>query len=320
MRVDVTSALRGYTSAYQEIVQAVGDSGWSIKKIKFDKKEDKYVAEAKNATGETIKKTGPDEEMAVRNLFLAITRRNHMRSAAFQMISMWKYHWIDQLQPIAEAYAKAPIYDPKAAGAFKALADDSEKRANVLREQLHIEEVNDPEPYPHAQAQADDIHKRRHYTVSTANSEHPIWTPEQNVNFRICHDVLGHAVSGGDFGWEGENRACQAHFPLLSAEAQKALFSECISQTAYASHYRSFGPQKVALFPQFYEPAQAQEGISKTFPGVHPSQSVAPVAMPSVKPSAPVGLPEGTVAPHQEALGLTPVMSPVAKRIPGWMD
>lgn len=303
-RLNVTASSLVYSSTLRDLYLRIGESGWSVKKVKFDKKEDHYVATAKNDFGEEIEKTGPDEQMAVRNLVLAIERKNHMRTAAMERIGMWKADWSDQLQPIAEAYAKAPVYDPKAAAAYKALADDSMRRAEVLRNQLHVEEVNNPEPYPHAQAMADDIHKRQHFLVSTANSEHPLWTPEQNTAFRIVHDVLGHGVSGGDFGWEGENKACAAHFPLLSAEAQKALFSECIAQTAYGAHYRHFGPQKVALFPQFYEPAQKAEGVHPNFQGIHPSQSVAPTAMPAIKPSKPVGLPKDNVAPHeQEAQG-----------------
>lgn len=304
-RLNVTAVPLVYSTTIRDLYVRIGDSGWSVKKVKFDKAEDCYVASAKNPHGEEIEKTGPTEDMAVRNLVLAIERKNHMRTAAMERIGMWKADWSDQLQPIAEAYAKAPVYDPKAAAAFKELADDSMRRAKVLREQLHIEETNDPEPYPHAQAMADDIHKRQHFLVSRANSEHPLWTPEQNVAFRTVHDVLGHSVSGGDFGWEGENKACAAHFPLLSAEAQKALFTECIAQTAYGAHYRHFGPQKVALFPQFYEPAQKAEGVHPNFQGIHPSQSVAPTAMPAIKPSKPVGLPSDNIAPHeQEQMGM----------------
>lgn len=299
-RINATATSLVYSHSLRDLYIRISETGWSVKKVKFDKKEDYYVASAKNSYGDEIEKTGPDEGMAVRNLLLAIERKNHMRSAAMERIGMWKSNWVDQLQPIAEAYAKAPVYDPKAAAAFKALADDSMRRADALRNQLDIEEVNDPEPYPHAQAMADDIHKRKHFTVSTANSEHPMWTPEQNTAFRIVHDVLGHGVSGGDFGWEGENRACQAHFPLLSPEAQKALFTECIAQTAYGAHYRHFGPQKVALFPQFYEPAQQAEGVHPGFQGIHPSQTVAPTAMPAIKPSKPVGLPKNNIAPHEQ--------------------
>ncbi len=308
--LDVTAHSLVYSHSLRDLYTRLGESGWSLKKVKFDKKEDCYVATAKNDHGEEIEKTGPDEGMAVRNLVLAVERKNHMRTAAMERVGMWKADWTDQLQPIAEAYAKAPVYDPKAAAAYKALADDNMRRAEVLRKQLHIEETNNPEPYPHAQAMADDIHKRQHFEVSTAFNDHPIWTPEQNTAFRIVHDILGHGVSGGDFGWEGENKACQAHFPLLSTEAQKALFSECIAPTAYAIHYRGFGPQKAALFPQFLEPVQQAEGVHPNFQGIHPSQTVAPTAMPAIKPSKPndqVGMPKDNIPPHeQEQYGLQP--------------
>ena len=293
----------------RELYERIGQTGWSLKKVKYDKGEDHFLASAKDPFGREIEKTGPNEEQAVKNLLIAIERKKHARTAAMEHIGMWKADWTDQLRPIAEAYAKAPVYDPKAAAAYKALADDSVRRAEQLGKQLDIQVTNNPEPYPHAKAMADDIHKRRRFEVSRANSDHPIWTPEQNVAFRTVHDVLGHAVSGGDFGWEGENRACAAHFPMLSEEAQKALFSECIAQTAYAIYYRKFGPQKVALFPEFYEPVQRQEGVRKGYPGIHPSQTTAPVEMPAIKPSTPEpGLPANNIAPHeQEAAGMQPV-------------
>jgi len=158
-----------------------------------------------------------------------------------------------QLAPIAEAYNAAPMYDPNAAPAWAELAEDSRKRANQIRQRLNVSVTDHPEPYPDAHAMFDDIN-RGNFVVSRANSEHPLWTPEQNVNFRIVHDVLGHHVSGGDFSWEGENQACGAHFPLLSPQARRALFSECISQTAYANHYKGFGPQKVAFFDNLMAP------------------------------------------------------------------
>lgn len=320
MRIDVTSAFQGLSTTLPDLYNQIGGLGWSVKKVSFDKAAGEYVAVAQSPYGEKVEKTGTTDLYAVSNLLFAITRKQYMRTSAQEKVGMWRNTWTDQLQPIAEAYAKAPIYDPKAAAAYKELADDSVRRAAELAKQLHIEVTDNPEPYPHAQAMADDIHKRQHFEVSRANSEHPLWTPEQNVAFRTVHDVLGHGVSGGDFGWEGENQACAAHFPLLSPQAQAALFSECIAQTAYAAHYRGFGPQKVALFPEFYEPAQKAEGVGPGYKGVHPSQSQAPVAMPSVKPSTPVGLPEGTIAPHQEALGLTPVMSPTAGVNPALAD
>jgi hypothetical protein len=313
---NVTSAFRGITTPTADLYQQIAQTGWQTSKVKFDKTQDVFVAEAKNPHGEVISRTGPNDRTALGNLLVAIMRRHHIRSAAQWKLGMWKTMFTDQLQPIAEAYAKAPVYDPKAAGAFMELAQDSTRRANVLRGQLQIEVVDDPEPYANAKEMADDIHNKKHFKVSRANSEHPVWSVDQNVDFRIVHDVLGHAVSGGDFGWQGENLACAAHFPLLTVTAQQALFTECIAQTAYASFYRSFGPQKVALFPQFTDPSQAAEN-DPAHTGIHPSQSVAPTQMPAIpdspQPEAHGAWPEGGVAPHQEGFGLTPVMNPTSK-------
>ena len=310
---DLLSAFRGLTTPTNELYEQIGRYGWTPTKVKWEDKHGAFTAEGQNQHGEKITKTGPDEKTALGNLLIAIMRHTHMRTAAQMKVGMWKTMFTDQLEPIAKAYAEAPVYDQKAAANFKELADDSMRRMEILKQQLHIEVVDNPEPYANAQEMAKDIHTKRHFYVSRANSEHPVWTVEQNVAFRTVHDVLGHAVSGGDFGWHGENLACAAHFPLLTPTAQAALFTECIAQTAYAGYYRSFGPQKVALFPEFYEGPQSNEN-DPNHRGVHPSQVVAPSAMPEVQPSkepeAYGGLPEGSIAPHMEGLGLTPVMGP----------
>lgn len=155
----------------------------------------------------------------------------------------------NQLAQIAQAYNMAPMYDPNAHAAWDELAADSAQRAAQIRQQYNYSVTDDPEPYPDAQAMFDDM-GRGNFVVSRAHSEHPIWTPEQNVDFRTVHDVLGHGQSGADFSWEGENKACGAHSPLLSPAAQRALFTECIAQTAYANHYGGFGPQKTAFLDE----------------------------------------------------------------------
>jgi predicted TIM-barrel fold metal-dependent hydrolase len=311
---DLTAAFMGITTPVSSLYNQISNQGWEALPCKWDSSLGAYTAEAKSPNGDKITKTGPNENTAIGNLLVAIMRHNHIRTAAQYKIGMWKTMFTDQLKEIAEAYSKAPVYDPKAAAAFKELADDSVRRAEVLKQQLHIEVVDDPEPYASSQEMAKDIHENKHFLVSRANSEHPLWSVDQNVAFRIVHDVMGHAVSGGDFGWQGENLACAAHFPLLSPNAQQALFTECIAQTGYAAYYRSFGPQKVALFPQFTDPTQAAENQPGHM-GVHPSQMAAPTSMPNVPASpdpekAHGALPEGSIAPHEEALGLTPVMGP----------
>lgn len=169
----------------------------------------------------------------------------------------WDDHFINGIKPIAHAYDQMPHFDPAAVPAWQELAKDSKMRADALRKQLNITETDNPEPYPDHLSMFDDINKGN-FVVSRANSEHPVWTPQDNVNFRIVHDVLGHHPSGGDFGWEGENKACGRHFQLLNPLAQQALMTECLGQTGYAIDRGGFGAQKVGFMNHLLQPAQQQ--------------------------------------------------------------
>jgi hypothetical protein len=302
MNFDVTAAYQGVTTPLQDILAQIERLGWELRGI--DKGDRGFKATATNPHGETMERTGVTDAHAAGNVLLAILRRHQIRTAAQHYGGMWGASWVDKLQEVAEAYAKAPVYDPKAAGAWRELAQDSMHRMRVLEQQIKIEVVDDPEPYANAQEMANDIHQNRHFFVSRANCDHPVWSVDENVAFRVVHDVLGHAVSGGDFGWHGENLACAAHFPLLSPTAQKALFTECIAQTAYAIYYRGFGPQKVAFLDEHIEPVQQQENPAG-HSGIHPSQIVAPTTMPAIEPQTPekdVQMPRGFISPHKEEL------------------
>lgn len=153
--------------------------------------------------------------------------------------------YVDRMDELAAAYAAAPTFDPAAAPAWRALADDSLTRALLVRSRLAVSETDDPEPYPDAPAMFRDLARGR-FLVSRANSEHPLWTVADNVAFRIVHDVLGHWPSGGHFDWHGENRACALHASVLAPLARVALLTECIGQTAYVNVHGVFGTQKVA--------------------------------------------------------------------------
>lgn len=301
---EISSGFRGITTPLNELIEEINGRGWELNSI--DYKQNGFVATGKNPHGESMEATGITDATAAANLLLKIMRRETIREAPIAKLAQWSQDWSNNLEEIAKAYAKAPIYDPKAAPAWKALADDSVRRAEVLKQQLKVEIVPDPEPYETPQEMCEDVHKNQHFLVSSANSQHPMWSTEQNVAFRIVHDVLGHCVSGGDFGWQGENQACRAHFPLLTPLAQKALFTECIAQTAAGAYFRSFMPQKVAFIDEFIEPAMEQENPA-AHQGVHPSQSVAPAAMPQVQPSTPQGLPWATQIPSPDFSGGLPV-------------
>lgn len=162
-------------------------------------------------------------------------------------------HSRHNIEDVAAGYDALPTYDPKAESAWKALADESKGHADFIRQHLNVSETDNPEPYDNSEQMINDIRNNRNFVVSTANSEHPIWTPEENVNFRIVHDVFGHAATDGDFGWHGENDACSTHFGLSSPEARKALATECLGQTGYAINRGNFTDQKVGFIPELHE-------------------------------------------------------------------
>lgn len=234
--------------------------GWNLKKIDF--KNGLYVAKADNeTTGQEVERSAKTSEMALAQVYQYATRAYEVRRlASIKKIAAWSEDWLDQATEIGQAYSKMPPFDEKAVPAWKALAAESRIQADAIRKQITVEVVDDPEPYTSAQQMCEDVHKNKHFSVSRANSEHPIWSVEDNINFRIVHDVLGHCQSGGDFSWRGENLACGVHFPLVSPLAREALFTECIGQQAYYRTFHGFGPQKVGFLSQYLHPVQERQG------------------------------------------------------------
>ena len=243
-----------------ELLEKLGQVGWTLRSIDF--KGGLYVAKADNEiTGQDIERTGKTPEMALASVLQFANRAYAVRRyASLRTVASWDEDWLDKADEIGQAYAKMPVFDEKAVPAWKALAAESKIQADAIRKQITVEVVDDPEPYMSAQEMVEDIHKNRHFSVSRANSEHPIWSVEDNINFRIVHDVLGHAQSGGDFSWVGENKACGVHFPLVSPLAREALFTECIGQQAYYRAFHGFGPQKVGFLSQYLHPVQERQG------------------------------------------------------------
>lgn len=280
--ITLVSGYQGVTTPVGELYQDIERRGWAIDKVTWQK--DGCIATAKNPHGEKQTARGHTENSALANLLMRIVWQEFIRTPPQQKVGMWQTTFAHQLEDVARAYAEAPVYDPKAAGAWKDLASDAVHRFDTLAQQLDIEVVDQPNPYPTVQEMCDDVHQNQHLFVSRLNTSHPIWSTDQVIAFRAVHDVLGHCVTGSDYGWEGENQACAALFPLLNPVAQKALFTECIGQTAYQTYYRALGPQKIAFLDEYVESAQSTEN-APGHQGVHPSQSLAPIGVPAVEPA-----------------------------------
>lgn len=137
--------------------------------------------------------------------------------------------------------------------AWKALAGESALDAKAVRAMFDVRLTADPEPYPSARNMIESMQRTGVMLVSTANCEHPIWTPEQNVDFRIVHDGMGHYLSGGAFSWQGELDACSIHFRLVRNEAaRRALFTECIGQIAAYYVIGGHAPQVAGFLPDHF--------------------------------------------------------------------
>lgn len=279
--MNLQAAQTQLTTPVNDLVQQVQAAGWILQKVDWDNKLGAFYAEAQSPHGEKVRKTGPQETMALGNLLVAIWRHNHIRTAAQWKVGMWNTDFSYRAPEIAEAYGKLPAYDPKAAPYWKELGDDSLRRLDHLQSYIQFEPTNHPTPYLNAQEMLDDVYKKRKYQLSMHNLDHPVWSSDQAAAFRAVHDILGRAVGGGGFGWSGANRAFAAHAPLLTPTAQAALFTEAVARPAFHHtfhHVNDLG--KIATLPQFIEDAQEKEN-KPGHRGIHPSQSILPTLVPS---------------------------------------
>ena len=263
------SKFLGVTTPPQVLVGQIEALGWEVQKLDFSNTKSQYVASGKNPHGDSKEGTGPDPSTALAQLLNTISRHEMMRSASLDLGKFGLY--TGQIKEIAQAYTRAPLYDPKVAPYFMELAHDSTHRAKAIREQISVKIVNTPDPYEGAEQMFQDIRSGK-LKVSKANAGHPLWSTTQVVNFRIVHDVIGHASSGGGFDWAGENLASRAHAKVLSSTAQIALFAQTIAQSAYRTHHKNLGEPKIAQFKDFFDPI----GEGKTQKALHPSQMHVP--------------------------------------------
>lgn len=276
--IDVSSAFIGITTPPRELYDEIHQRGWEVTKVDVNG-DGLYEATAKNPYGETIAKVGPDLQTALGHVLVGLMRQETMR---YPRTAAWTATWENERPQIAEAYAEAPTYDPKAAGAWKELGEDSQRRAEAIANQIRVDFTHDPYPYKNVNEMQDDIRNKQHVTISKANLSHPLWSSDQALAYRLVHDVLGHAAVGGDWGWHGENGATSAHMPLLSPNAQKALFTEAIGQAAHNSYYQQIAPQKITFLDDYLTKVQERENAAG-HPGVHPSQSLVPTGIPSIE-------------------------------------
>jgi hypothetical protein len=155
------------------------------------------------------------------------------------------------LRPMADAYAAAP----EVPNGRTLRADMSERwaaaasyfgtYADMLRRSIDVDVQAVGEPYADDAEMFADI-DGGHFTVSNLFCDHPLWTPSQNVDFRIYHDHFGHYGIADGFDRMGEYRVWAHSHSSLPTYLRPVLFSESMTQLAFSAISGEFGAQKVS--------------------------------------------------------------------------
>ena len=128
------------------------------------------------------------------------------------------------------------------------------------------------DPYSSDVEMVNDVHQNKTLKVYTGHSEHPIFSPKENVEFRVIHDYYAHFVPnrrhlqtgsikgssllGHGFNFMGELQAYDAHQRFSSGAPiiHAALFSEVIGQVCYYQHFGGFpDPQKIVDYTEMMD-------------------------------------------------------------------
>ncbi len=74
--------------------------------------------------------------------------------------------------------------------------------------------------------------ERGRLEINTEHCDHPLWTQEENLIFRVVHDLLPHVLYLRPFSLEGEVLAFHDHVRRAPPEARLALFTEIFGYAA----------------------------------------------------------------------------------------
>lgn len=115
--------------------------------------------------------------------------------------------------------------------------------ADKIKETIDVSVVGVSDPYVDHISQSRDIDSGI-FSVSGENCEHPVWTPEQNISFRIWHDVIGHHESSAGFDMMGEIGVLGYSLQHSPYAFREVLMVESLGQLSFAHINNGFGDQK----------------------------------------------------------------------------
>ena len=154
---------------------------------------------------------------------------------------------------IADAYETLPKLDRDAIDEYESLSTEVKEQFDFMTKELgiKIEFVKD-DPYKSSKEMFEDASKGVLKVLSTESTgAHPLFSNEQNDQFRAVHDYFGHAATGRGFGQDGEEAAWVHHSQMFTDKARGALTTETRGQNSfYNNRGKQFADQKVALLPE----------------------------------------------------------------------
>jgi hypothetical protein len=168
--------------------------------------------------------------------------------------------WDKYCQLVAEAYAKAPKFDPAAASHFEAMKPFIDKMFKRIQGVVDVQFVEE-HPYANAEELRQDVQQNGVLKISTLDAEHDIFDPETNAKFRAIHDYMSHIQRSTEFDAKGEIASYNAHLQTMPPKSHPALFTEVVGQACSFIVNGEFPEQKIALLPGFdYEKVGVVEG------------------------------------------------------------
>ena len=168
--------------------------------------------------------------------------------------------WDKYCELVAEAYARAPRFDPSAASSFEAMKPFVDKMFKRIEGVVDVQFVEE-HPYANADELKQDVKQNGVLRISTLDAEHDIFDPQTNAKFRAVHDFMSHIQRDTNFDAKGEIASYNAHLQTMPPASHPALFTEVVGQACSFIVNGKFPEQKIALLPDFdYENVGVVEG------------------------------------------------------------
>lgn len=181
--------------------------------------------------------------------------------------------WDLYIQLVAEAYLKAPNYDPSVIASWNALNQSNHTLFNRILSKVKIVFIttnianvgsieidgrvfevkfsNQEDEYKTQSEMKTSFEKTGILKISMDYSEHPIFSVKDNIVFRSVHDYIAHILGNYDFGAKGEIACYNLHAKMAPNAAIPALFTEVVGQAATTIVTGSFPTQKITLLKGF---------------------------------------------------------------------